>query len=179
MSRFESDRVTFDPQAARQLKEHWRELDELNERVDSLRPRLLDLDEDALLLIAVMGRALHHLTRRHGCMTYMRLSGDYDNAKAAVHLMRRHPQNREGGNPYFRWLSVYGWWLIFDQPSGAYRMREGGWDGVRVEDYLDGLFAGNRRWSKAIDHLLEITGDDSDLHLYVPGAITLNGGKAF
>ena len=75
-------------------------------------------------------------------MTYMRLAGDYDNAKTAVHLMRRHPQNREDGNPYFRWLSVYGWWLIFDQPGSAYRMREGGWDEVRVEDYLDGLFAG-------------------------------------
>ena len=34
------------------------------------------------------------------------------------------------------------WWLIFDQPSSAYRMRAGGWDEVQVEDYLDGLFAG-------------------------------------
>ena len=105
MSRFESDRVTFDSGAARKLVAHWRELDELNQRVESLRSRLPDLDEDALLLIAVMGRAFHHLTRRHGCMTYMRLAGDYDNAKTAVHSMRRHPQNRYDGTPYFRWLS--------------------------------------------------------------------------
>ena len=142
MPRYSDDWVNFDPQAARERVAHWRELDDLRERVDSLRPRLPDLDEDALLLIAVMGRALHHLTRKHGCMTYMRLAGDYDNAKTAVHLLRRHPQNREDGNPYFRWLSLYGWWLIFDQPSSAYRMRAGGWDEVQVEDYLDGLFAG-------------------------------------
>ena len=69
MPRYSDDWVNFDPQAARQRVAHWRELDDLRERVDSLRPRLPDLDEDALLLIAVMGRALHHLTRKHGCMT--------------------------------------------------------------------------------------------------------------
>ena len=55
MPRYSDDWVNFDPQAARQRVAHWRELDDLSASVESLRPRLPDLDEDALLLIAVMG----------------------------------------------------------------------------------------------------------------------------
>jgi len=142
MTNHADESIVFDPGTSRKQVEHWRSLDDLNKRVEQMRPRLPDLDDDVLLLIAVMARSLHHLTRKHGCMTYMRLAGDYASAKTAAHLMRRHPQNRPDGNRWFRWLSQYSWWLIFDQVGSGYRMREGGWVQVGVLDYLDGLFCG-------------------------------------